>query len=664
MKRKCVSLSRSISVLFFASTVANAFTPMPAGRGELIGLSLEQLADLEVTSVSKRPERQSSAAAAVSVITADEIRRAGVTSIPEALRLAPGVQVARINSNQWSIGIRGFGSRLARSVLVLIDGRSVYSPLFAGTYWEIQDVLLEDIDRIEVIRGPGGTLYGANAFNGVINIITKHTRETHGAYLTAGGGTLERHFAGGRYGAGSDQASYRVYGKYFDRGETVGQSQPAADNWIMGQGGFRSDWRHDTRNQFTVQGDVYQGRAGNQVSVSHYTPPFAEMLERQSTLTGSNLIGRWDHEISEKSSFELQTYYDYTRRKDPHFYERRHTYDIDLHHHGQLFDRHWTTWGVDFRATGNRTEAIDTINFDPSHRTDYWAGVFVQDEIVLIPERLHWVLGSKFEHNDYSGWELQPNTRLAWTPDTRHTVWASVSRAVRTPTATDEDLSLAVLLDPGTTTFARVEGNKDFKSEKVTAYELGYRAHPVERVLIDVAGFYNHYNDLLSLEPQSPVVESTNGVSRVVIPYQEANRLKADSAGVGASATWTPASWWRIRTFYTYVDLDVSSRSDSADVTSEASTEGSSPAHVVLVHSSFDLTKNWELDPVIHYVDTLSAQAVPSYWSMDLRLAWRPRKEWEVAVVGQNLLEPQHAEWGQSNLIQRGVYGQVVWRSW
>ncbi len=409
---------------------------------QLKQLSLEQLMNIEVTSVAKKEQKVGETAAAIFVITQEEIRRSGVTSIPEALRLAPGVTVSRIDGNSWAIGVRGFGSGLSRSVLVLIDGRSVYTPLFAGVYWDVQDTLLEDIDRIEVIRGPGGTIWGANAVNGVINIITKSATETQGLLATAGGGSEEKGFGSLRYGGKiGEDFSYRVHGKGFRRDGQFTPHLSDVDDWQMGQGGFRTDWSLSERDKLTFQGDIYKGYSGLRTQVSSFSAPFSTIVERDTDLSGMNLLGRWNRTLSETSNLALQIYYDRTFRREPTFQEERNTVDFDFQHRFKIAGRQELIWGLGYRFTKGDTESVPTLVISPRNRADNLFSAFLQDEIVLVEDLLRLTVGSKFEHNDYTGFEFQPSGRLLWTPAARHVLWASFSRAVRTPSRVDRDIA-------------------------------------------------------------------------------------------------------------------------------------------------------------------------------------------------------------------------------
>jgi len=416
----------------WAPIVAEAAAHAP----DLTELTLEQLMTVEITSASKKEEPLWDSAAAVFVITGEDIRRAGMKSIPEALRLAPGVQVAQFGANRWAISARGFNATFSNKLLVLIDGRTVYTPLFAGVFWDAQDTLLEDIERIEVIRGPGGTLWGANAVNGVINIITKQAKATQGGYVEVGGGTEERGFVGTRYGGriGSD-LFYRGYFKYANHDNLVtATGHEGIDDWRTYRGGFRLDWEPSTRDTVTVQGDLYKGDFGQTLPIPSLLPPFSATRESRDDFAGGNVLSRWRHRMADRRETSVQFYYDRTHRDELLFHETRDTVDLEFQHRFPLGARHDLIWGVDTRVTIDALNKINspTLVFEPRRRTDHLVSGFIQDQIALIHDRLMLTLGSKFEHNSFSGFEAQPNARLVYSPNAWNRVWTAVSRAVRT----------------------------------------------------------------------------------------------------------------------------------------------------------------------------------------------------------------------------------------
>jgi len=648
-----------------------ASTPQTGQKSDepLKQLSLEQLGRIEVTTASKEPVEATRTPAAIYVITQEDIRRSGATSIPEVLRLVPGVEVARIDSSKWSIGVRGFGSRLSRSVLVLIDGRTVYTPLFAGVYWEVQDTLLEDIDRIEVIRGPGGTIWGANAVNAVINIITKSAKDTHGTLASSGGGNIDQGFVGFRYGGGKGKDfNYRVYGKAFTRGREFHPDGRQFDDWRMAQTGFRTDWDLHTRDTLTLQGDLYNSDDGERVGTATYSPPSTANVEQNAELSGGNLVGRWRRVLSAGSDVQLETYYDRTNRKEANFAESRDTFDVDFIHHLTPWRQNFL-WGLGAQiSSGNITPVIPTIVFIPNHHTDKLFNAFVQDDIPIVGNRLSLTIGAKFLHNVYTGFEIQPSARLLWTPNSRQTIWAAVTRAVRTPSRIEENDLLTGLLSPNPPTFLRLVGDGKFSSEHLVAYEAGYRNLVSPEFYLDIATFYNNYDDLLSIEPGAPFAETSPPPLHFVVPFLFRNGLLGTTYGIEIGPAWTPTRSWRLRGSYSFLHMDLARRAGSLDSSSPASTEGSSPQHQVVIQSSLDLPKKLEFDQTFRYVSALPSQRVRGYATADVRFGWRFADQFEFSLVGQNLFQPHHAESGgdPGTLvgIKRSAYAKITWQRW
>jgi iron complex outermembrane receptor protein len=646
-------------MVFAASVAAQEAYRSPL---ELKRLSMEELLDINVTSVSKYPEKLSAAAAAVAVLTQEDIETSGVTNIPDALRLVPGVDVARVDGHTWAISSRGFNDIFANKLLVMIDGRTVYTPVFSGVFWEVQDTLLEDIDRIEVVRGPGATLWGANAVNGVINIITKSARDTQGLFISAGGGSEELAFTNLRYGVKvGEDAFLRVYAKYFDRDSSVlPNDTDAHDAWEMYRAGFRLDWEPSRENSFTFQGDIYTGQEDEIYTVPTTTFPFAGKIVSTESVSGGNLLGRFSHNFSADSVLTVQAYYDRTERDTPIFGEERDTGDIDLQHRFALGERQEVIWGLGFRATHADIKNTLNVSFFPPERTLTLYSAFLQDEITIVPERLRLTLGSKFEHNDFTGFEIQPSARALWTPGHSQTIWASVSRAVRTPSEAESDIRLnpapPVPLPPGLIT---ILGNPDMESEELLAYELGYRLQPIEQLKLDLTAFYNDYDHLRTLEPILP---------GPVSPSRVANKLFGETYGTELSATAQVTKRWRLQGSYSYLEAQLHRESNSHDTSTERISEGSSPHHQFFIRSRLDLGWNIRLDSTLRYVDVLPAPKIPSYLTLDVRLAWSPRRNLEFALVGQNLLDDRHPEFAPTFIgtpqteVQRSVYGTVVWR--
>jgi iron complex outermembrane recepter protein len=642
-----------------------AKTPVVTNAATGAGLSM----DTPVTSVSKQESTIGHSAAAIFVITPEMIRRSGATCIPEALRMAPGLEVARVDQNKWAISSRGFNARYDSKLLVLIDGRTVYTPVFSGVYWDTQDVLLEDVERIEVIRGPGGTLWGSNAVNGVINVITKKAKDTQGAYVMAGGGTEEKMTDGVRYGGRiGDDGHYRVYGKHFDRGTGwVPDSVNGADDaWRQGRAGFRADWDLDRakRNSLTVQGDSYVGDSGVRDTLTTTLPPFMQSVVAKDHVSGENVLTRWRHTNDDDSEWALQTYFDQYDRDGPLELEQVKTYDLDFQYRFALTSRQRIIWGLGFRHQDDCVIGANyfTLHYDPPRRGTNLTGGFIQDEIALVEERLALTLGTKLEENDFTGLEVQPSVRLLWTPDKRHSAWAAISRAVRTPSLTDESLVVTWSPAPGSPDLLRVMGTPGIKSEDLLAYEIGYREQMTERFSWDLALFYNVYRNLIGLDMGQPFVEPVPPPPHTIIPGVLSNDGDGETYGVELAANWRATDRWQLYSQYTFLQLLA-----HGGVMPEF--EGMSPHHQVYLRSAWDIGRNLEFDLMGRYVDYLPDVEVPSYITMDLRLGWRPRERLELAVVGQNLLQDHHREFGseirsrvQVTEVPRGVYGTATWR--
>ena len=632
----------TILVALSSAVMAQTVAQLASDIETLKKVPFEELFNLEITTVSRRPERLVDAASAIQVITAEEIRRSGASSLPEALRLASNLQVAQVDSSRWAISARGFNATTANKLLVLIDGRSVYTPLFSGVFWDVQNVMLEDIDRIEVISGPGATLWGANAVNGVINVITKSARDTQGALLSGGAGSFLKGFGNARYGGKIGEDGYfRLYGMGFDRDNTRLRSGREADSdWFLGQGGFRADLLPQNGTKATVQGNFYGGE------ISQAAPG-------DVAVDGQNLIGRWTHPLARDSDLSLQVYWDRTRRRIPNsITEVLNTVDLDLQHRLPLGARNKFIWGAGYRFMHDQVDNAAAIAFLPGRRDLQLFSAFAQDEIALVQNQLFLTIGSKFEHNDYSGFEFQPSVRLAWSPATDQTLWVAVSRAVRSPSRIDTEL-----FAPSTPPFVLQGGGDRFDSEKVIAYELGYRAELAQTVGLSFSTFFNDYDDIRSVEP----IAGAPGQTIIL------NRLRGETYGAEISATWQPLNQWRLRGGYTYFRKKIFF-GGSLDVNNGRG-EGNDPQHQFLVQSMVNLPADLEFDSVLRYVDNLNQRGplVPSYVSLDLRLGWRPTANWEFAIVGQNLLDKQHPEFGAPATrqeIPRSVYGKVTWRFW
>jgi iron complex outermembrane recepter protein len=656
--------------------VSAAQVAASASTGDLKQLSLDELMNVEVTSVSREPQRLLQAPAAIQVITSEQIRRSGATTLPEALRLADNLEVAQINAHDWAISARGFNANLANKLLVLIDGRVVYTPLYGGVLWNVQDYLLEDIDRIEVISGPGGTLWGANAVNGVINIVTKSAADTQGVYASAAGGNELRNQEGARYGTQIDDTALRVYGKYTDYGDEVTSAGAnAQDAWHMARGGFRMDGQASSEDRWTLQGDLYNGteQDGDNGAAGQ---------------SGGNVLGRWTHTAGGGNSLSLQVYYDHTFLSEPFaasppaaYYsgfpaadltDNLDTTDLDFQDHFLWGARQSLTWGLEYRATHEADFDLSVVRFAPPVLDQVLYSGFLQDEILLATD-LSLTIGSKLEHNDYTGFETEPSARIRWNMSPEQLAWAAVSRAVRTPSRYDHDLVVpSGLIDappPYQFPSAYLEGNPDFRPETLIAYEVGYRAVLGPRLTGSLSTFYNQYQDLRSTT-LTPITAT------YVFPYPVVfeNNLEGDTYGAELSASYQMLDWWRLHVGYDLLREHIRVQPGATDATG-ATNETADPQQQVALRSSMDLPRGIHFDAALRWVDSFYINngptggavvgLVPSYFGLDARLAWQLSHQLELAVTGQNLLHEYHVEYGFPSAtreqIARSVFARVTW---
>ena len=634
---------------------------------QLKQMSLADLGNVEVTSVAKEPELVSKTAAAIFVLTNEDIRRSGVTSIPEALRLVPGVDVARVSSDQWSISIRGFAGQFSKQLLVLIDGRSVYTPLFSGVYWNLQNVVMEDVDRIEVIRGPGGTIWGANAVDGVINIITKNSRDTQGTLVAAGGGSVDQGTGAARYGGTQGNFTYRVYGMGFVRGPEYHPDGDNYDDWRIGQAGFRTDWKRGDHDLFTVQGDIYRGESGERVILASFNPPAESIVDDDAVFSGGNLLALWQH-TSGRSDVQLQVYFDRTNLRNLELGETRDTFDADFVHHLRTFGHQELTWGLGARVSpSNFLQSSAGVIFTPRSQTDSIYSGFVQYDLPLLHDKLIVTGGTKLEHNNFSGFEYQPNARVLWGPSEHHSFWAAVTRAVRTPSRVDEDVQFNILVQPAPPppVYFVITGNPNMAAERLIGYEAGYRALVNKRLYVDFTSFYNLYNNVQGYGPLSVAVAQNPLRVNINIPY--ANVIQGNTAGAEIAPDFRITPWWQIRGSYSFLHIGFRDAPGFTDVGNLLPNyEGSSPRHSVVFQSQIDLPRRFELDGTFRFVSALPAQLVDAYTTADLRLGWHVGERLEFSIVGRNLLQPWHDEFGGNPGplvgIRREVYAKLVWR--
>lgn len=628
-------------------------------------LDLEQLMRVRVTSVSKQPESRFEAGAAIYVVSNEELRRNGFATIADSLRTVPGLDVGQVNSHTWAVSSRGFNGEYANKLLVLNDGRSVYSPLSSGVYWDALDPLFEDVDRIEVIRGPGATLWGANAVNGVINLITKSAKETQGLLVAGGGGSAERGFGEVRYGEKlGENAWVRVFAKYTDPDSlALANGSGAADDWWMAHTGFRADWEATDRSLVTLQGEYYQGRESQSLTEPTPNAPYQNTLTLHSDVTGANFLARWTDTISEDSEIKVQTFYDHTERESNLPSERRDTFDIEAQHSFIWLKRNHIVWGLGYRVSADHIRGDFAESFTPDHRTLNLFNSFLQDELTLVEDKLHFTLGCKLEHNDFTGLEAEPSARLVWTPTSQQTVWAAVGRAVRTPSRAEDDVRVNLATQPASASVYSILGNRSGVSENLMSYELGYRLLPHPRVSLDLTAFYDDYNDLRSLQPGPPATSPTP-----VATFYSANLLEGETYGVEVSAAWQPLDRWHLQTAYTFFKANMHRVAGGLDSATEQFYEGSAPAHQFSLRSQVDLTRHVELDCGLRFVDALHSPNIPAYVTADVRLGWRPNAHWEISVSGLNLFDNQHPEFGPQVIntplreVRRSVFGKITWR--
>lgn len=609
---------------------------------ELKKLTLEELMNIEVTSVSKTPEKLTAVASAIQVITQEEIHQSGAKTLPEALKLAPNLQVAQVNASQWAISARGFNNVLANKLLVLIDGRSVYTPLYAGVFWDVQNLILEDVERIEVISGPGGTLWGANAVNGVINIITKDSKDTQGLFVEGAIGTSLPRQGNVRYGGEiSEDLSYKIYGTGFKMASTLDSAgSEAGDDWSMLQGGVQFDWKASDNDQLTLQQNTYRGR------------PNPEGQAEALVARGDNIAVRWDHERSNESRFTLHAYYDHTFRDFKNgFDEDLKTYNVDWHNQHPLGNRHSLSFGINFRYMDHKVTNLELFKFLPAQKDLWLYSLILQDEIALLRDRLQLTLGIKFEHNSYTGLEYLPNGRITWTLPNSQILWAAVSRAVRTPARIDRDFYLDL-----TPELSLIAGNRHFKAMSMLAYELGWRRQFTERATFSIAAFYNTYDHIRSSEPGPPPFN---------IPVTFANGVQGETYGTELSAALQVNPNWSLRGGYTFLKKKLRVKPWSQDLNG-GTAESNDPTNQFLVQSAIRLPGRLEFGTVLRYIDDLPEPYLPSHFGIDVRLGWQLNEALELSVVGQNIGDGPHPEFIPSSpaprQIEPAVYGKITLR--
>jgi len=610
----------------------------------------------------------------VFVITQEDIRRSGLTSIPELLRMVPGLTVAQIDANKWAITARGFNERLADKMLVLMDGRTVYDPLSSGVYWDVQDTILEDIERIEVVRGPGATLWGANAVNGVLNIITKKAKDTQSGLVTGGGGSQEGEITAVRYGGTlGNRGHYRVFTKYIHQDAfTDSLGREAADDWHLLHGGFRTDWGLSSRDDLTVQGDLYKGNAGQSVpGLLSLSPPATVTFNDRTNMSGGNLLGRWHRASSERVDTTFQMYFESADRNEARVLgEYRHTIDLDFEQHFSVGDRHDLSLGGDYRYSTDSTTGTLNLSFNPAGRSTNLYGAFLQDELTLVPERLRVTIGSKLEHNYYSGFALQPNVRVLWTVRPRYAIWMAISRASESSSRFEADSRVNENVFAGANGIATLVSNfgpHHLLPENVVAYELGQRGEVSKWLGFDVSTFYSHYTDRHTQEPGVPFFEANPPPLHLVLPTVTMNNINGETHGIEAFSQLKVASFWNLSVGYSLFEIHLHASQNSQDFTTANHDEGSTPRHAFQIRSQLNLPHRLEFDSAVYYTGRLPGPQIPAYARVDARLGWRPTEQLETSIGVQNLLDPRHFEFGSGDFVKatqvgRNAYGKLTWR--
>jgi len=638
---------------------------------DLTKVTIEDLMNVEVTSVSQKDQKLSRVASAIFVITQEDIRRSGASNIPDLLRMVPGVDVAQINANTWAISARGLNAEFSNELLVMVDERNVYTPTTGGTFWDVVDLPLEDIERIEVIRGPGGSIWGANAVNGVINIITKKAGETKGAMLVAGGGNLDQGFGTAQYGGSvGKNFDYRIYSKYSNQDHMPGlNGQDGEDGWHLLQGGFRADSTLSAKDSLTFQGDIYTGAENNPTTFfPAVTSPGLIDGELGVNLSGGFVQSVWNHTFSARSDTSLMVSFDDYERDDQ-LREGRETFTIDFHHHIAWGTRQDFVWGLGYRYSSSHSDGDLFVSLNPDAIRTHYFSSFVQDEITLVPQRLFLTLGTKLIHDNYTGFALLPTARVAYEIGRHDMLWAAISRAVRTPATTDISIRLNVAGFPGpggVPDLVAVIGNPNFKNEGLIAYEFGYRKTVGERLSLDLAAYYNDYSNQQTTEPAMPFFEATPAPPHLVLPMTYENLEHGESHGVEIATDWKATGRWTISPSYDFERIHMVVSALSQDAEGALSDEGSDPHVHARIRSHVDLSQKWAWETSAYFVDRILFEHVPSYTRLDSGLSWRWKKGVSLSIVGQNLLRDHHLEFvdttgaSRSTEIKRSAYAKIT----
>lgn len=649
---RMTALAAALAVIHFVALGSELrVNPSPPAT-TLKNMNLEQLGEVEVTTYSKAPTQLWNTPSAIYVITHEQILRSGATNIADALRLAPGVEVGRMSSDFWAVGIRGLQNNFSKSVLVLIDGRNVYTPLFAGVYWDVQDMPLDNIDRIEVIRGPGATMWGPNAANGVINIVTKNSADTQGFFADGLAGSEDHTLDDAQFGGSNGDLHYRVLGRGFERRHEYNPDGPEIDSWHQERLSFRGD-RMAGDNAFLAEGDVYKGTA----------PHITALGNSNDQTSGGDVNLRWEHDFTDQKGLYVQAYFDRTlRTHTAEVDESRDTIDMDFMQHFMAGHANLISYGGTLRWSPWLTVPEDLLV--PPGGTDHEHVGFVQDEIRL-KNSLRFTAGAKEENNNYSGWDFEPSGRLLWSPGNEQALWTAVTREVTTPSDIEENFRLQASAG---TVVLQVLGNHNFQSEQVTGYEIGYRRMMAQRLLVNLAGYWNQYSRLQSFS--APAISTTGGYT--YIKYLYTNQISGSASGFEIGTEAQIEAWWRLNTNYSYLNSDFAANGATSNISSTGSVQTydeSSPKHTVTAQSLFDLPGGIQFDQMYRFVSALPAQEVRAYQTMDSHLQKTLGRGFAVELVGQNLFQNSHAEWGTGNPgqqplgIYRAGYARVIFHS-
>jgi iron complex outermembrane receptor protein len=639
---------------------------------DLTTRSIEDLMNIKVTSVSKTEQTLSRTAAAVFVISQVDIAQSGATNIPDLLRAVPGMDVSQINGNTWAISARGLNSRFSNELLVLVDGRPVYTQTSGGVYWDTLDLPLEDIERIEVIRGPGGSVWGANAVNGVVNIITKSSSDTHGGLVVVGGGNVDQGFGTVQYGGKAGKnTDYRIYGKYLNQDHLPDSAgQDGGDGWHMFRGGFRTDSVLSSKDKLMLQGDIYTAREDiPTINFPSVTATALQNAEQLANLSGGFFEGVWDHAFSPQSDTTMRVSYDRYERDDI-LRENRSTLDFDFQHHFSGWTRQNIVWGLGYEYSPSNSVGNLTASFVPARFTTQLFSSFVQDEIAVIPDRLFVTVGTKLEHNSYTGFDFMPSVRVALTLGPHRTLWAAVSKVDRTPSELDTSArsTLSGFSGPGgIPSLVTFIGNPLVKNERLIAYEMGYRTMVLKQLSIDFTAYYNSYSNQETSEPSTPFLENTPAPAHVIVPITFENLMHGAAYGIEVSVNWQPTKRWTVSPGYAFERIHMHLAPTSQDTTSVDEAEGSSPDNSAQLRSHLLLGHGLTWDASAYFVGPLTEPREPSYTRLDTQLAWQFSERASLSFVGQNLLRDHHEEFvdstgtARTTEVKRSAYAKLTW---